>query len=410
MNLYKIFLTLFCVAFFASCGDAPKKAMTDEQLKAASWQEILDAAKGSEVYWVHWRGDPGINKYTDEYVTRKMQELYGVKVITLGGQGTEIFNRLLIDKQSGITTGGKVDLMWINGETFHQLKTASLLFGSFVEKLPNYSLVDTANPIIKYDFEQPTDGYECPWGNVQLALIYNSEKVPNPPRTAAALREWIKANPGKFTYDQSFTGVTWMKGLLYALGGGVEVFQGKFDSAVYAEKSQLLWAYLNDIKPYLWKKGESYPEDVPKLHNLFSNSEVYFTMSNNDAEVDNKILQGVLPKFAKGLAMEDGTISNAHYQGIPFNAANKAAALVLCNFLLSPEAQYEKSKPEVWADGTVLKVEALPEEWRKKFATIPGRVAAVPREEIKKYAKPEVRPEYHERILEDWRKYVLKSN
>jgi putative spermidine/putrescine transport system substrate-binding protein len=403
------FSFLFIVIAFGCSKKPDEILLSDDALKSASWSEIETVARGTEVYWMHWRGDPAINHYTDDYVAAEMLRRYGIKVITVSGQGTEIFSRLITDKQSGKLSEGQVDLIWINGETFHQLRTADLLYGSFAAQLPNYKFVDSENPIIALDFEQPTGGYECPWGNVQFTLIYNSEKIPNPPHTFEALREWIKANPNRFTYDQQFTGVTFMKSLLYSLSGGVETFQGKFDSTLYRKKSQLLWAYLNNIKPYLWRRGEVYPENVAKLHSLFANGEIDFTMSNNDAEVDNKILQGTLPKSARALAIIDGTIANTHYQAIPFNAAHKAAALVLCNFLISSEAQYEKSKPEVWADGTVLKMASLPLEWQQKFASIPNRVAALPRDSIRQYAKPEIRPEYHERILEEWRKEVLKK-
>lgn len=406
---FLLFLPFFFLALFTGCGDAPeKKGLTGNDLRSASWERILESARGTTVYWMHWRGDPAINRYTDEYVARRMKELYDITVVTLGGQGPDIVNTALLDKQAG-RTEGKTDLVWINGETFHQMRSADLLYGPFTARLPNFALVDTANPIIKYDFEKPIEGYECPWGSVQLSLIYNAEKIADPPRTIPALKEWITANPGKFTYDVSFTGITFIKGLMYGLNGGPEPFQGGFDSAVYERRMQAVWDYLNAIKPYLWRKGETYPEDVAKMHSLFANGEIWFTMSNNDAEVDNKILQGILPSYAKGSVLEEGTIANTHYQGIPFNAPNKAGAMVLANFLISPEAQFEKLKPEVWADGTVLDASRLPEEWKERFAAVPGRKAAMPREGIRRYAVPEVDARYHERILEDWRAKVLKQ-
>lgn len=404
-----VLLTTIAAGVLAGCGGTPQEGqLSDEELQSASWQKIVESARGTTVYWTHWRGDPAINKYTDEYVARQMKELYGITLVTVGGQGPDIVNTTLLEKQAG-TTEGKIDVVWINGETFNQMRSADLLFGPFTETLPNFALVDTADPIINYDFEKPIDGYECPWGNVQLSLIYNSQKISDPPRTIPALKEWIIAHPGKFTYDVSFTGVTFLKGLLYGLNGGPGPFQGGFDSATYAQRSTVLWEYLNAIKPYLWRNGETYPEDVAKMHSLFANGEIWFTMSNNDAEVDNKILQGVLPPYARGSVLEEGTIANTHYQAIPFNAPNKAGALVLINFLISPEAQFEKLKPEVWADGTVLDVERLPAEWQAKFAAVPGRKAAMPRAEIRKYAVPEVNARYHERILEDWRTQVLKK-
>ena len=43
------------------------------------------------------------------------------------------------------------------------------------------------------------------------------------------------------------------------------------------------------------------------------------------------------------------------------------AAMVFANFLMSPEAQLEKSKPEIWGDPTVLNVSKLPAADQSKF-------------------------------------------
>src|SRR5690606_7202280 len=109
-----------------------------------------------------------------------------------------------------------------------------------------------------------------------------------------------------------------------------------------------LWAWLRDVQPMLWREGKTYPDGVAQLHQLFSNHEVDFTMSCNDGEVDNKVMQGVLPESAKAYVLDSGTIRNSHYMGIPFNASNQAGAMVVANFLISPEAQLEKATPKIW--------------------------------------------------------------
>jgi hypothetical protein len=40
------------------------------------------------------------------------------------------------------------------------------------------------------------------------------------------------------------------------------------------------------------EKGTVFPEKA-QVHQLFSNGELWFTMSNNDAEVDSKIAEGL---------------------------------------------------------------------------------------------------------------------
>jgi putative spermidine/putrescine transport system substrate-binding protein len=39
------------------------------------------------------------------------------------------------------------------------------------------------------------------------------------------------------------------------------------------------------------EKGTVFPENVAQVHQLFSNGELWFTMSNNDAEVVDKIAE-----------------------------------------------------------------------------------------------------------------------
>jgi putative spermidine/putrescine transport system substrate-binding protein len=143
------------------------------------------------------------------------------------------------------------------------------------------------------------------------------------------------------------------------------------------------------------------------MHQMFTNNELDFTMSNNDGEVDNKILQGVFPETARAFIFDSGTIQNAHYLGVPANAANKAGALVVVNFLISPEAQWQKMNPAVWGDGTVLDVERLPAEWQTKFAAVPQRRYAPRRSALRDKAIQEPDPEYMIRLYRDFRSKVI---
>jgi putative spermidine/putrescine transport system substrate-binding protein len=241
---------------------------------------------------------------------------------------------------------------------------------------------------------------------VQFALIHDTVRTPDPPRTFAELQRWIEAHPGRFTHDQGFTGVTFLKMLLYAEGGGQARFAGGFDEARYGAASARVWAWLDRARPGFWRAGRTYPADVAAMHRLFANGEIDFTMSNNDNEVVTKVRQGVLPPTARAFVLRDGTIANAHYLGIPANAPAPAGAMVVADFLLSPEAQYEKRRPEVWADGTVLAVERLPVEWAARFRTLEQDARQVPRDTLARYARPEVDPAYHERLAADWRTRV----
>ena len=353
-----------------------------------------------------WMGDPFINNYMNGYVVPKIKSQYNIDLEIVSGQGTQIVSTLMSELESG-RNSSQIDMIWLNGETFFQLQQIDALFGPFTQKLPNIKYVDLDNPFIGIDFQQPVNGYEAPWGNVQLAFIYNSGKIDSPPQSLDDLNEWVRENPGRFTIPTEFTGMTVLKSMMISMAEDPDLFKGEFDAAVYNQYSSRLWDYINEMKPYFWREGKTFPNSIAQMHQLFANAELWFTISNNDSEVDNKILQGLFPDNSRAYVPDFGTIRNTHYLGIPSLDSNKAAAMAVINFLLSPEAQFEKMKPDVWGDGTILDINKLPENWQQKFSDIPGRTNSPPREQIREKAFMEPAPEYMIRIFEDFRTYVV---
>jgi putative spermidine/putrescine transport system substrate-binding protein len=401
----RIAWVIFAAGSFTACSTAPRESAA--VLALLPWDSVLSQARGTTVTWRMWRGDPSINAFVDRWVAPRLQQRYRITLDAVEGRGPEIVNQLVVEREA--KARGSADLVWINGETFGNLRRENLLDGPWAGSLPNARYVDSSSPIITRDFEQDPAGFESPWGRVQFALIYDSSRTPNPPQTVAALGQWILRHPGRFTHDQQFTGVTFLKVLLYALNGGVQQYQGAFDSLRYDRGSERVFQWLEKHRPAFWREGKTYPPGVAELHRLFANREVDFSMSYNQNEVLTKVRQGVLPATARPLLLRDGTVANTHFLGIPFNAANPAGAMVVADFLLSPEAQLEKQKPEVWADGTVLALERLRPEWASRFAQVLKDPRALPRDSLAKYARPEVSPVYHERLVADWRARVRQG-
>lgn len=397
----------FLVLVFSACQSGSNPAPAPD-LQNMSWDDIERQARGSTVRWMMWQGDPLINRYVSDYVTPELKKRYDITLEVAPGQGTEIVKTLLAEKEAGKTTSA-LDLVWINGETFFQLRQIAALYGPFAEKLPNAQYIDFENPFIGYDFQQKTEGYEAPWGNVQLAVIYDTLRTAAPPRTLGELEAWVRAHPGKFTIPYEFTGMTLCKSWMIALAGNRRALDGPFDEQQYAALSARLWDFINRNKSYFWRRGETFPESLAALHQMFANGEVDFTFSNNDNEVDNKILQGIFPNTARAYAYDSGTIQNSHFLGIPAGSSNKAGAMVAVNFLISPEAQMRKLEPAVWGDGTVLSLDRLPVEWQEKFRALPGRRYAPPRSVLQDKALQEPAPEYMIRLYADFRTKVIEQ-
>jgi len=377
-------------------------------LVMASWDSVVAQARGTSVVWRMWRGDPSINAYVDGWVAPRLRERFGIQLDAVEGQGAEIVNALVTEREAG-RSRGVASLLWINGETFAQLRAEHLLAGPWAGRLPNGSCVDSASSYVARDFEQDPAGYESPWGTVQFALIFDTARTPHPPRSVEELSRWIRAHPGRFTHDQGFTGITFLKGVMYAVGGGVQRFQGGFSEARYLEGRDSLFDWLRALTPDFWRAGRTYPPDVAAMHRMFANGEIDFTMSHNHNEVATKVAQGVLPPTARALLLREGTIANTHFVGIPFNAPNPAGAMVVADFLLSPEAQAEKMRPDRWGDGTVCAPIRVAGDWRNAFSDSARHRLALPADSLRRYARPEIAPEYHARLLADWRRIFRRA-
>ena len=388
-----------------ACGSDEAPPALD--LEATSWSDIEARAEGTTVNMAMWTGDPAVNRYMRGYVDSTLQVGYGIDLTISSAQGPQIVSMLMTEQEAG-RARSEFDLLWINGETFYQLRQIDALYGPFLDALPNRRLLDLDNRFINTDFQQPIDGYEAPWGNVQFMLITDTTRVPDPPRTRAELEAWVQEHPGRFTFDVTFAGMTFLKALLIDIAGGEEVLAGPFDEAAYERYSAQLWDYVRRLQPHLWKQGETFPQGVAQVHQLFATGEVDFTMSNNDGEVDNKVDQGLFPETARAYVPDFGSIQNSHYLGIPARSVDKAAALVAINVLISPEAQARKLRPTVWGDGTVLDRDALPAPWPSRFAEAAAREHAPSRASIQDRALAELAPEYMIRLYDDFRREIIE--
>jgi putative thiamine transport system substrate-binding protein len=330
---------------------------------------------------------------------------YGVELVHVKLTDTaEAVGRIVAEKASGRDQDGSVDLIWINGENFAALKKQDLLFGPFAEALPNFRRVDTkGKPTTLVDFTIPTEGFEAPWGMAQFVFVYDSASVPEPPRTIPAVLAWAKANPGRFTYPAppDFIGSTFLKHVLIELTPEPDALQRPAEEADFAAVTAPLWDWLEAVEPYLWRKGEGYPSSGPALHQLLDDGEVDFSMAFNPAEASAAIEAGRLPESVRSYILADGTIGNTHFVAIPFNAAHKEGAMVVADFLLSPQAQAKKQDPSGWGDLTVLDVAGLDPADRALFERLPRGIATLPPEALTP-VRPEPHPSWMTAIEAEW--------
>lgn len=319
-----------------------------------SWDAVLEAADGQTVNWYLWGGSDAINEFVDRTYGIPLMEEYNITLNRVPLADTvDAVNQVLSEAEAGIEgDDGSIDLIWINGENFFTLKQADLLYGPWAESIPNSALVDWENPALNLDFGRPVEGMESPWSGAQFHFIYDSARMSEEdlPRSYAELSAWIEENPGRFTYiapgPGAFQGTRFVKQALFEVSGGQEQWIGEFNQELYDEHAPALWELLNSWEENLWRGGETYPTNVNELHELFANGEVDFTITQAVAGAGPAIEAGQIPPTSRAFAFDDNMIGDFNYVAIPFNAPNKAAALVLADLILRPDRQAEQVLPE----------------------------------------------------------------
>ncbi|MBK0383847.1 ABC transporter substrate-binding protein [Pedobacter sp. SD-b] len=400
-----VILSVFACNNDRKTANGSKDENNDPMMKQ-SWEQIEQKAKGSTVTWMKWTGDKKANKYIDDILIPRIKNRFGITLKIIPGQGPSIVSSIMSEREANVEKG-QTDMVWINGETFFQIQQIKGLYGPFTYKLPSSQYINYEDPIIKYDFQQDIKGYEAPWGKASFIALTDGAKVKNPPVSMQDFETYWKANPGKFTLSLDFTGYTLLKTWLIELAGGIDNLKGDFDQKKYDKYSAQLWDFINRNKKYFWKKGETFPDNAVTIAQLYATGEVNFGFSFGFTAVDKGIKEGLFPKTTIGYVLKPGSIHNTSYLAIPFNASNKEGALVVINYLLSPEAQIEKSDINNGGGTPVFDVSKLSPELKAKYDALEKPKYGMTEEEVLAKAIVEPHSMYMIKVAEDFRKKVI---
>lgn len=395
----------------ADCRDHKadaRLALTSSQFATLPWNDLEQSARGTTVNFAMWAGDENRNRYFQAKVSAELKRRFDItlRIIPLGDTA-EAVNKLLTEKADGKTADGSVDMVWINGENFRTAKQGKVLWGPFAGHLPNIHYFDEQAP--GRDFGTDIEGYEAPWERAQFVIAYDSARTPEPPRSIDALRSWIKQHPGHFTYPAppDFTGSVFIRHVLVQSRGGTGSFQSAFDEKLYQKASAQAIDYFNDIKPFLWRHGETYPSSPSEMNRLFANGEIDFSMSYGPAFASEHIARGDFPPTTRTFVFDEGTIGNYSFLAIPFNAANKVGALVVINFLMSPEQELDQT--QFLGDIFPIGLDLLTTQQKNAVESLPKGPATLSAIELHSHQLPEPDAQYSNRLQEDWIRKVLEK-
>ncbi|MCY7288514.1 MAG: ABC transporter substrate-binding protein [Cryobacterium sp.] len=375
----------------------------------ASWDDVVSAAQGQTVKLWMYGGDTQGNAYIDE-VLAPAAAVEGVTLERVPVTDTgDALNRVLSELQAGRTDDGTVDLVWVNGDNFRTGKEAGAWLCDWTGLMPNLTLTASDDPLLTNDFGTPVDGCEAPWSKAQFTFVYNSDVIADPPTTLEEVLEWAEAHPGRFTYPAppDFTGSIFTREVLYSVSGGYENVPTVFDQDAYDKLTPALYDRLSTLAPSLWRQGGTYPANEQELNQLYADRQIDLTMTYGPATLTDLVEGGTFPPGTQVLTLEEGTVGNASFLGIPANAASSAGAMVVANVALSAEQQLAKANPATWGQFTVLDREALTPGDRAKFDALPSSPVVPPYDVLSKNANPELAAAWVPLLDEGWRTSVL---
>lgn len=210
--------------------------------------------------------------------------------------------------------------------------------GVFEQLLPKYaaalrgltgSYLDAAKPIADLAKGYAIMVVYTPSGPL---FEYNPAKVPNPPKTAAELLAWAKANPNKLMYARpanSGPGRTLLQGLPYILGD-----KDPKDPDKGWDKT---WQFLKDLDPYI----EYYTTGTGPTMKELADGTRYMIASTMGWDINPRVL-GQVPKDVKIFRLENTTfVADEQYMAVPkgLDEARLAVVLDLIAYALLPENQ-----------------------------------------------------------------------
>ena len=245
-----------------------------------------------------------------------MKEHYDITLEVVGMNIDEILAKLAGEKEAG-SAAGSIDMIWINGENFYSAKENGLLYGAFLDKLPNTgNYIDTEDPETLNDFCMPIEGYEAPYGRAQMVLYNDSAVTPETPASAQELLVYCQQYPGKVTYPAlpDFTGSAFVRNIVYEICGWEQFQTMEADYDTVKEAIEPALDYLRSLNPYLWNQGRTFPDSSTTVDAMFADGELVLGMSYSPYGVAVGIENGTYTGTTRTFLFENGTMISAELQ------------------------------------------------------------------------------------------------
>jgi putative spermidine/putrescine transport system substrate-binding protein len=360
------------------------------------------AARAETVLNVVTAGDQNMVDYVNQFLGPRFEALNpDVKVRAAGtGPGDagsqKIYEKLDAQAKAGVASWD-TDVAVVHQKMAGQMVQEGLL-------APYRKEIDTGDLVSRSSAENAlgtdVDGYVMPMFHSQIAIAYNPDLVPSPPRNYGELASWVKENPQAFGYNGikgGMSGVGFVMGWVAANSSlGEKLEKGPYEPADRAEIEAAL-ASLKEFNQHVTlTPGNAGTLDALNRGEIAMGPvwvDMFYTWQAD----------GRLNPTVKLELISPGLPGQPMYYVLPAKAANAEAAKKFIAFATSPEIQAEGIVKQFnWypgIDAEYVKPKLDEATWQKLFADVSP-------EDLEEKGRPFPLTPYFNDILEAYERTV----
>jgi len=328
-----ILAALLLVAGIAFAGGKKEEAAAEKDYTSMSWDQIVEEAKkeGELVFYTWWGEEHWVE------AGKEFEAKYGIKTKVVVGDASANANKVVSE---GKQKAGTIDAIMIGGDYLKPVMDLKLFYPHTYKVLPDYGKL--APNLREFVEGIKNNGELVPLYRNQTGILYNPDKVKNPPQSWDELVAWIKANPKRFGFNdpsKGGSGQSFVHAAIDNLTGGLDKYRGdlELDPAKTANWN-IVWDWMNSMENY-WTYTTSNNDSISRVNS----GEFWMTIAwDDDTQVNLK--KGSLFKNAVLYVPEFGLAGGGDCAGVLKNAKNKAAGLLFLDFLTSPEQQIKMNE------------------------------------------------------------------
>lgn len=384
-SIIKILVIVVLVAFFSGCSNTSN---------IRDWNLMLSSAKGKVTIAIETENDRYIQWLERTFAGRMLD--MGVELEIVRIPNAKVIDRLEEEKEN-LVKEGSYDIIILENGGFKELKSKDLIYGPFVDQLPNVGYIDFKDYSFKYREAYPVNGYALPIGRRMLTILSSEDIFYSSPSTYEDIFETLPNVKGRTIYPNPRTSKAGEAFILGYIGTKIDMEKYlKPDRDLDMFKMEVANAMLPllDIRKELMNAGLFYPSNTEQL---FMQKRSLMYMSMDPILVSERIKAYEYPETTMTFAVQNVGTYNT-FAVIPFNSVNKSGAAVTLAELISPKMQASKMTS---GDMTIYKKDAGPEAF-EPFKQLKLHKSVLKYSDLINCVSPEFDHELIEIVIKVW--------